>query len=346
MSLLQQVLPSRLRHRMAPKTPTGPRFAPWRLPAEYRPQTVRRKVSSPLPQRHGLDAARLWLPEKGPWATVRAHLVERLPRVDPGRIDGMLRDGLIVGSDGPVAVDAPYTPGAFVWFHRDLPVETPVPFEVGIVHQDENLVVVDKPHFLSTIPRGQHVVETALVRVRRQLGIPALSPAHRLDRVTAGLVMFVVRPETRGAYQTMFRDRLVHKEYEAIAGHDPSLALPTVVRSRIVKERGVITAQEVAGEPNAETRVELVEHRDGLGRYRLLPVTGRTHQLRLHMAGLGIPILGDSFYPVLQDRPLDDFSRPLQLLARVLEFTDPVTGAPRRFESKAQLAAWHEGRVL
>jgi len=300
-------------------------------------------VPSPLPQRHGLDAARLWLPKDGSWATVRAHLVERLPRVDPARIDTMLREGLIVGSDGPVAVDAPYTPGAFVWFHRDLPDETPVPFELGIVHQDEDLVVVDKPHFLSTIPRGQHVVQTALVRARQQLGIPTLSPAHRLDRVTAGLVMFVVRPELRGRYQTMFRDRLVHKEYEAIARHDPDLALPTVVRSRIVKERGVITAREVPGEPNAETRVELLEHRDGLGRYRLVPVTGRTHQLRLHMTSLGLPILGDGFYPVLEDRALDDFSRPLQLLARVLAFIDPVTGADRRFESRARLATWHSG---
>jgi tRNA pseudouridine32 synthase/23S rRNA pseudouridine746 synthase len=240
-----------------------------------------------------------------------------------------------------VTVDAPYAPRTFVWFHRDLPDEVPVPFELGIVHQDENLVVVDKPHFLSTIPRGQHVVETALVRVRRQLGIPTLSPAHRLDRVTAGLVMFVVRPELRGRYQTLFRDRLVHKEYEAIARHDPELALPTTVRSRIVKERGVIRAQEVAGEPNAETHVELLAHRDGLGRYRLLPTTGRTHQLRLHMTSLGIPILGDGFYPVLQDRPLDDFSDPLQLLAKVLAFTDPVSGRPRRFESEARLAAWH-----
>jgi tRNA pseudouridine32 synthase/23S rRNA pseudouridine746 synthase len=138
----------------------------------------------------------------------------------------------------------------------------------------------------------------------------------------------------------LFRDRLVHKEYEAIARHDPGLALPTTVRSRIVKERGVIRAQEVPGEPNAETRVELVAHRDGLGRYRLVPATGRTHQLRLHMNGLGVPILGDGFYPVLQDRPLDDFSDPLQLLARVLAFTDPVSGRPRRFESRARLAAW------
>ncbi|MDQ3404152.1 MAG: RluA family pseudouridine synthase [Actinomycetota bacterium] len=302
---------------------------------------MRRKLRSPLPQRHGLDAARLRLPDEGQWVTIRDHLVERLPRVEPARIDAMLREERIVGLDGPVAVDAPYAPGSFVWFHRDLPVEVPVPFEIGVVHQDEDLLVVDKPHFLSTIPRGKHVVETALVRLRRELGIPALSPAHRLDRVTAGLLMFVVRPESRGAYQTLFRDRLVRKEYEAIARHDPGLVSPTVVRSRIVKERGVITAREVVGEPNAETVVELVEHRDGVGRYRLSPLTGRTHQLRLHMSGLGVPIFGDDFYPVLTEKPLDDFTRPLQLLARVLAFTDPLSGLPRRFESRARLAAWH-----
>jgi tRNA pseudouridine32 synthase/23S rRNA pseudouridine746 synthase len=200
--------------------------------------------------------------------------------------------------------------------------------------------VVDKPHFLATIPRGKHIVETALVRLRRDLGLPSLSPAHRLDRVTAGLLMFVVRPERRGAYQTLFRDRLVRKSYEAIAPYEPTLTLPRTVRSRIVKERGVITAREVSGSPNAETLVEIVEHRDGLGRYKLTPTTGRTHQLRLHMSGLGVPILGDDFYPILTDRPLDDFTRPLQLLARSLEFRDPITGEQRRFRSGATLRAW------
>ena len=281
------------------------------------------------------------MPEDGAWPTVRAFLVERLPRVAPARIDAMFADRRFVDQDGPLEPGAPYAPGTFVWFHRDLPDEVPVPFDITIVHRDDGIVVADKPHFLSTIPRGQHITETALVRLRRQLGEPALVPAHRLDRPTAGLVLFVVRPELRGRYQTMFRDRLVHKEYEAVAAHRPELTLPTVVRSRIVKERGVIRAQEVPGEPNAETRVELLGHRDGRARYRLLPATGRTHQLRLHMWGLGAPILGDTFYPTLEDRPLDDFTRPLQLLARVLAFDDPVTGEPRRFESTLRLAAWH-----
>jgi tRNA pseudouridine32 synthase/23S rRNA pseudouridine746 synthase len=273
---------------------------------------------------------------------MRDHLVDRLPRVDPKRIDTMLRERLIVDASGPLTPDAPYVPEVYLWFHRDLPVEVPVPFEIGLVHQDEHLVVVDKPHFLATIPRGSHIVETALVKLRRRLELPELSAAHRLDRMTAGLLMFVVRREHRGAYQTMFRDRAVRKTYRAVARHDPDLALPRTVRSRIVKERGIVTATEVPGPPNAETLVELLDRRDGLAHYRLTPATGRTHQLRLHMAGLGLPIIGDDFYPVLTDRPLDDFRDPLQLLAAELEFTDPVTGEPRRFVSRRTLDTWPE----
>ncbi|MBF6337253.1 RluA family pseudouridine synthase [Nocardia abscessus] len=301
---------------------------------------MRRRQQPPLPKRHGLDPARLRLPEQGDWATIRDHLVERLPRVPATRIDELLHAGGIVDLEGPIAPDAPYVPGGAVWFHRDLPEETVVPFDIPVVHRDDDLLVVDKPHFLATIPRGQHILQTALVRLRRELDLPDLIPAHRLDRVTAGLVLFVINPARRGAYQTMFHKRTVRKEYEAIARFDPDLTLPRVVRSRIVKEKQVLAAQEVPGEPNAETEVELLEHRDGLGRYRLRPHTGRTHQLRLHMNSLGIPILGDDFYPVLTDKPVNDFTRPLQLLAAALEFTDPVTREPRRFETTRALQAW------
>ncbi|WP_280316888.1 RluA family pseudouridine synthase [Nocardia wallacei] len=301
---------------------------------------MRRRQKPPLPKRHGLDPARLRLPEEGSWATIRDHLVERLPRVPAARIDELLAAGAIVDLNGPIAPDAPYLPGGAVWFHRDLPQETAVPFEIAIVHRDDTLLVVDKPHFLSTIPRGQHILQTALVRLRRELDLPDLIPAHRLDRATAGLVLFVIDPARRGAYQTLFHRRRVYKRYEAIARYDPALALPRTVRSRIVKERHIIRAFEVAGEPNAETLVELLEHRDGLGRYRLTPHTGRTHQLRLHMNGLGIPILGDDFYPELTDRAVDDFTRPLQLLATTLEFTDPITREPRRFTTTRSLQAW------
>ncbi|MFF5026603.1 pseudouridine synthase [Streptomyces collinus] len=301
---------------------------------------------APLPQRDGVDPVRVRLPYEGAWDTVREHLVARLTGAGPGVVEAMFDAGQVVGADGrAVAPDAPYEPGRYVWFHRDPPAEVPVPFPVEVVHRDEHIVVADKPHFLATTPRGTHVTQTALARLRHELGIPTLTAAHRLDRLTAGLVLFTVRPEERGAYQTLFRDRAVRKEYEAVAPYDPSLALPLTVRSRIVKERGIPAAREVEGEPNAVTRVEPAGHRDGLGRYRLVPETGQTHQLRVHLSALGVPILGDPLYPrVTPPVPAGDFRRPLQLLARRLEFTDPVTGVEHAFTSGRTLRAWASPR--
>ncbi|KIZ17722.1 pseudouridine synthase [Streptomyces natalensis] len=302
---------------------------------------------APLPQRDGIDPVRVRLPAdpEGAWGTVGEHLVERFRgALGVGRVAAMLRDGRFVGVEGVLRGDEPYIAGRFVWFHRDFAPEVPVPFAVGVVYRDERIVVADKPHFLATTPRGRHITETALARLRRDLGLPALQPAHRLDRLTAGLALFVVRPGDRGAYQGLFAERRVRKEYEAVAPYDAGVALPVTVRSRIVKERGVLAAQEVAGEPNAESRIELVERCGGLGRYRLLPTTGRTHQLRVHMNRLGLPILHDPVYPVVREegpeRESGDFGAPLQLLARRLEFTDPVDGRVRRFESALRLAAW------
>ncbi|WP_197320856.1 pseudouridine synthase [Saccharomonospora sp. NB11] len=301
-----------------------------------------RRPPSPLPQRDGLDAARIRLPARGPWPTVRDYLVVKLDRLPPERIDAMLRDSCFVTQDGPITPDTEFLPNTHIWFHRELPDEPAVPFELDVVHADDDLVVADKPHFLATTPRGSHVRETALVRLRRDLGIRDLAPVHRLDRVTAGLLLFVTRRELRAPYQQLFQNRLVRKEYEAVAPYDSELELPRTVRSRIVKKRGVWTAKEVPGSPNAETRVELLDHADGLGRYRLLPVTGRTHQLRVHLTSLGIPILGDTLYPEVRETAPDDFSRPLQLLAKVLEFDDPLTGERRRFESRRTLLAWQD----
>ncbi|MBB4927118.1 pseudouridine synthase [Kitasatospora kifunensis] len=298
-------------------------------------------VPAPLPQRRGVDPVRVRLPAEGSWATVAEYLAHRLPDEVGDRLAQMLRAGEIIGVAGPVGPGTRFEPGTSVWFHRDLPPEVPVPFELEVIHRDEHLVVVDKPHFLATTPRGSHVVQTALSRLRHELDLPELSPAHRLDRLTAGLVMFVADPQARGAYQTLFRDRLVTKEYEAVARYDPLLELPRTVRSRIVKERGVIAAREEDGPVNAESRIELIEHRGGLARYRLTPLTGRTHQLRLHMSGLGLPILGDPVYPeVLPEAAPGDFRRPLQLLAVTLAFTDPLSGQPVRLRSRRTLAAW------
>lgn len=283
---------------------------------------------------------------------MRAHLHERLDRVDNDRIDEVFTAGGYVDDAGvPFDLGSPFVPGQRIWFHRDLPVEVPVPFDIDVLHVDDRIVVIDKPHFLATIPRGQHIRETALVRARQQLGLPELAPAHRLDRATAGVLLFTTRREWRGRYQNIFRDRLADKQYLAVAGVRDDLELPLTVRSHIVKERGVLRAYEVPGQaPNAETRVELLTavHGDirdagttsGRGCYRLTPFTGRTHQLRLHLSGLGIPILGDPFYPELTDVPRDDFSSPLQLLAESLAFPDPVDGTRREFRSRRSLTGW------
>jgi tRNA pseudouridine32 synthase / 23S rRNA pseudouridine746 synthase len=299
-----------------------------------------------LPPRFGLDPARMRLPVSDEWATIRDHLVTRVP-LPAAAIDAMFADGRFHDTDGPLTGDAPYVSGGSVWFHRDLPDEAPVPFAVDVAHRDDDVLVADKPHFLATIPRGRHIRETALVRLRDEHGLPDLSPAHRLDRVTAGLVLFVIRRERRGTFQNLFRDRRVDKTYTAVTRYDPDLPTTTTVRSRIVKERGIVTAREVDGEPNAETLVDLLDHRDDpilgpIARYRLTPRTGRTHQLRLHLASLGIPILGDPFYPELRDVPLDDFTTPLQLLAATLAWPDPSTGERREVHSRRRLAAWDD----
>jgi len=242
--------------------------------------------------------------------------------------------GEVVLPDGTVVTDRTVLPaGAHVYFYRELRDEVPVPFDIPVLYRDDDIIVVDKPHFLATMPRGRHVAQTALVRLRRELALPELSPAHRLDRLTAGVLLFTTRRELRGRYQTLFSCGLVRKTYLARAAVDPDLRLPRVVRNRIVKRRGQLQAVEEPGEPNAET---LVEHL-GEGLYRLTPRTGRTHQLRVHMASLGVPIVGDPLYPEVVDVAPDDFSQPLQLLAHSLECEDPVNGRRCEFVSRRTL---------
>ena len=218
---------------------------------------------------------------------------------------------------------------SFVYHYRDLPDEVMVPFDVPVLYRDDTIVVVDKPHFLATMPRGSHIAQTALVRLRRELDLPELSPAHRLDRLTAGVLLFTVRREVRGAYQTLFARGEVAKMYLAHSSAQPGLSAPQVISNRIIKRRGVLQAQIESGEPNAETFVEPL----GAGRYRLTPRTGRTHQLRLHMASLGVPIDNDPLYPNVIDVAPGDFTAPLRLVAHRLEFDDPLTGEHRRFVS-------------
>lgn len=296
---------------------------------------------SPLPQRHGLDAAWLRTPDNDPgtparWATMREFLVDRLPDVAP--VAAMLAAGEFVDQAGrPWSGQEPYRPNAFVWFHRPLAPEPVVPFRVEVLATDARVVVVDKPHFLATTPRGTHVRESVLVRLRNDLGLPDLAPAHRLDRLTAGVLVLTTRREHRAAYAGVFQTGAVTKVYEALAPFDPTLEFPRRVASRIEKRRGSLQAEHVVGEPNAETLVELVEARGRHARYRLTPTTGKTHQLRVHMAALGLPIVGDPLYPIVLDVAADDFSQPLQLVARSLCFTDPIDQSTRDYRSRFAL---------
>lgn len=300
---------------------------------------------SPLPPRHGLSAAWLRTPDRDrphpdPWPTMGRWLRERVPEhVD---VAAMLAQGRFVYADlRVVAEDHAYTPHTDVWFHRDLREEVPVPGDLTVLHRDERIVVVDKPAFLATIPRGHHVRQSVVVRLREELGLPELSPLHRLDRVTSGVLLLAAERRWRGPYQTLFEHGLVTKTYRALAPWRADLELPLTVRNHLVKVRGVWQVQVVPGAPvNAETLVELearVDTADDLATYRLTPRTGRTHQLRQHLHGLGLPIVDDPLYPRVREVSLDDFSRPMQLLASELEFPDPVDGAVRRFASARRL---------
>ncbi len=293
------------------------------------------------PLRDGVAASRVGVGD-GRFPTVLAFLEARFPAVAdwPARL---ARGDVLDAAGRALAAGAPCAAGGLLWYWRDPPPEPRVPFEIEVLHRDEYLVVVDKPHFLPVIPSGRHLRETALVRLRRQLGIATLAPMHRLDRETAGVLVFTVRAQDRAAYHALLRERDVHKVYEAIAPWRGDLALPLVARHRLQKPDGAgfMQVRVVPGEPNAEALVELIERDGDNARYRLTPRTGRTHQLRVQMNALGIPIAGDRIYPALWPEPAPDappdWSQPLQLLAREIAFTDPVTGEPRRFASRRHL---------
>lgn len=302
-------------------------------------------MRAPLPVRDGVGPTRLRVPRTGPWTTIAEYVTGRFPHMDPAALLDRFDRGEVVAFDGSVLTrETPLGAEDFVWYYREPPEEPHIPYEVVVRHVDDDLLVVDKPHFLPTTPGGGFLANSALVRLRRLLDNPDLTPIHRLDRATAGLVMFSVRPATRGAYQTLFADRAVEKVYEAVSAvpENGMPELPTLIRSHLTSTRGSLRAVvHDDREPNAETVVELIGRGAHAGRdvahLRLHPRTGRMHQLRSHLASVGLGILNDRFYPDLLDEAPDDPERPLQLLARELRFVDPLSGRPREFTTGLRL---------
>jgi tRNA pseudouridine32 synthase / 23S rRNA pseudouridine746 synthase len=293
----------------------------------------------PLPIKNGVAPSYLWITETLAGGMLR-FLAERFPDVARESWAARLERGEVVDAQGtPLTAGSHVRQGMRIWYYRELEEpETPVPFEEGVIHLDEHLLVADKPHFLPTIPTGRFLHETLLVRLKRRYDLPHLTPIHRLDRETAGVVIFSHNPSTRGKYQSLFQKRAIRKVYEALAGPIEGRTFPFTYRSRMVDGEKFFVMKEEEGEPNSESLVEVLEQRGDVVRYRLSPHTGRKHQLRLHMASLGAPILNDAFYPVALPCKGDDFSAPLQLLARRISFEDPLTGSERQFTSERELA--------
>ena len=293
--------------------------------------------SLPLPMRNGVSPSCVALAHQGA-GSILDFLLQRLPGVAEAEWRQRMAAGDVVDEHGaPVTPERPFERGLRLYYYRSLPAEPALPFEETILYQDAHLLVADKPHFMPVTPSGPYLQHTLLVRLKNRLGLPDLVPLHRIDRDTAGLVLFSVQPSTRGAYHSLFRDHQISKHYEAVAPWRAELAFPREHRSRMQEGAQFFRMQEVPGAPNTLTHIELQAVHGAWARYRLSPVTGKRHQLRVHMAALGLPLRNDAFYPELNDPPEGDFSRPLQLLARSLAFTDPLTGQARHFESERQL---------
>ena len=292
-----------------------------------------------LSTRDGVGPSVITLPV-GDWLLVIDFLVQRFDAIPREEWQARMQNDLVMDENAlSVYPHRPYQAHLKIFYYRSIENEQPIPFEESILFQDEHIIIADKPHFLPVMPAGIYLQETLLVRLKRKTGIETLVPMHRIDRETAGLVVFVIKPETRGAYQSLFLRKSVEKCYQAIAAYRNDLVFPTTYKSRLQESENFMQMEAVEGEANSETLIEVLEHRDGLARYQLKPITGKKHQLRAHMAALGIPILNDLIYPVHRAADQDDYEKPLQLLAQRVGFVDPITGQQRAFESKLKIGS-------
>ena len=276
--------------------------------------------------------------QPGPWRLLLDGLHARFPQIGRERWRDRLLRGRVLDLHGrALAVDAPYQVGQQLQYFREVELEAPIPGEVLIIHRDADLLVVDKPHGLPVAPTGRYLHETVLSRLQRDLGLPDLAPLHRIDRDTAGLLLLSSRPDSRDAYAELFRQRRIEKRYQALAPAIPLPSLPCCRRSRLAPGEPFFRMQEVEGDPNSETWIERVEGAGDLALYALRPISGRKHQLRVHMAAMGAPILGDRLYPRWLGPTPDQFEPTLQLLAHSLSFDDPLDGRRRHFTAQRML---------
>jgi len=296
-----------------------------------------------LPIRDGVGPSQVSLP-RGGWSCMLDFLVERFPAIPATEWSARMAAGDVVdGAGRRVAPGQAYLAHGKLYYYRTVAHEKPNAAQARVLFEDELLVVADKPHFLPVTPSGAYLQETLLVRLRRQLGLDALTPLHRIDRETAGVVLFAKQLATVPDYHTLFAGRQVAKNYQAIAPSDPRAQFPLTRTSKLMTSHHFMQMCEApddagdGGESNARTEIELIETRGTWGRYRLRPLTGKRHQLRVHMAALGLPILGDRIYPHLLPQGGDEVGNPLRLLAESIVFRDPVTGAARNFSSRQEL---------
>lgn len=263
-----------------------------------------------------------------PYPSILDFLSRTFPNVPRQRWAERITEGRVLDEQGnPITADTGYSPSRRIFYFREAEIEPVIPFTEQILYQDDEILVACKPHFLPVIPGGRYVEECLLNRLRTRCGIADLAPVHRIDRETAGLVLFSVNRKTRGLYHDLFMHGMVEKTYHALAPVPrPEVKNHWLVENRIERGAPRFKMKIVPGMVNARSRIELLEVEGNRGRFRLNPLTGKTHQLRLHMSSLGFGIINDRVYPELLPESKDDFSRPLQLLARQIRFHDPITG--------------------
>lgn len=302
-----------------------------------------RRIRVPLPLREGIAPSIFRANPDEQGQAVLTVLIARFPALSAALWAERLAQETVLKIDGtPWRAEERLRVSDLVAYYRHVPDE-PVLHTgpLAIVHQDEHLLVVDKPAFVPVMPAGRFNQQSLLVRLRAQTGLVDVVPLHRLDRDTAGLVLCAVHPAARDPYTRLFRERTVVKGYECWTPHRPELPDQLVRRSCLVESVPFHRMQEGDGAPNSETRftrlgLTTTASGDLVARWRAEPVTGRKHQIRVHAWALGMPLLGDRLYPVDDPRP-DDPLRPLQLLAQDLRFIDPFSGESRHFQSQQTL---------